>query len=152
LPVQPRAKLARNAALDVDRVIPVGRIPKTTSGKIQRRLLVEAYLDGEYDAVLAAVGSGADTLVQDGEDRSDEDPMVVELENLAAEFTKERRIGPDENLFEVGLTSLTLAEIMLALDEKYPGAVDINDLFDHPTIRELAAFLKSKTAQLRETA
>ncbi|MEE8427087.1 MAG: acyl carrier protein, partial [Woeseiaceae bacterium] len=58
------------------------------------------------------------------------------------EFSKERRIGPDDNLFEVGVSSLTLTEITLAIDERYPGKLDISDLFDHPTLREIAAFLR----------
>jgi len=31
---------------------------------------------------------------------------------------------------------------MLAIDEKYPGRADINDLFDYPTLRQLAQFLR----------
>ena len=38
--------------LEVSKVIPVKRIPKTTSGKLQRRLLGDDYLNGEYDEVL----------------------------------------------------------------------------------------------------
>ena len=34
-------------------MIPVQRIPKTTSGKVQRHKLVEAYLDGDFDGVFA---------------------------------------------------------------------------------------------------
>ncbi|MDZ7769276.1 MAG: acyl carrier protein [Woeseiaceae bacterium] len=54
---------------------------------------------------------------------------------------QDRRATAD-NLFEVGISSLTLTEIMLAVDERYPGRVDINDLFEHPTLRELAEFLR----------
>jgi len=61
---------------------------------------------------------------------------------ICREFSKERTIGPDDNLFEVGISSLTLTEIILAVDEKYPGKVDISDLFDYPTIRELAKFMR----------
>src|SRR5437588_8182301 len=38
--------------LEVAQVVPVKRIPKTTSGKIQRHLLEESYADGEFDADL----------------------------------------------------------------------------------------------------
>ncbi|HEX8782200.1 MAG TPA: AMP-binding protein, partial [Steroidobacteraceae bacterium] len=38
--------------LEVAEVVPVKRIPKTTSGKIQRHLLEENYADGEFDAEL----------------------------------------------------------------------------------------------------
>jgi acyl-CoA synthetase (AMP-forming)/AMP-acid ligase II/acyl carrier protein len=132
-----RAIVGEHAGLEVDHVIPVTRIPKTTSGKIQRAHLANAYSGGEFDdlvAELAATGVGDDTL--------DEDPLIRELELICREFSKERVIGPDDNLFEVGVSSLTLTEIILAVDEKHPGKVDISDLFDYPTIRELAGFIR----------
>jgi len=78
----------------------------------------------------------------DNIDELDADPLVRELELICAEFSRERRIGPDDNLFEVGVSSLTLTEIVLAVDEKYPGKLDISDLFDYPTLRELANFMR----------
>ena len=74
-----------------------------------------------------------------------EDPLVAELEMICREFSRERTIGADDNLFEVGVSSLTLTEIVLAIDEKYPGKLDISDLFDYPTLREIAAFLERNT-------
>lgn len=130
--------VGQRAGLDVDHVIPIPRVPKTTSGKVQRQSLAEAYLDGEYDDVLrelAALGAG---------EQAQGEGLVGELLSIAAEFSKERKIGPNDNLFEVGISSLTLTEIMLAIDEKLPGQVDINDLFEYPTIQSLAEFLESK--------
>jgi len=45
----------------------------------------------------------------------------------------------------VGVSSLTLTEIVLAIDEKHPGKLDISDLFDYPTLREIAAFIKENS-------
>ena len=59
--------------------------------------------------------------------------------------SQDRKIGPDDNLFEVGVSSLTLTEIVLAIDEKYPGKLDISDLFDYPTIRQIAGFIKENS-------
>lgn len=132
-----RDVVAAHAGLEVDHVIPVTRIPKTTSGKVQRAKLGDAYLEGEYDDAIGALGAAGSA-----EADLDEDPLVRELEQICREFSKERRIGPDDNLFEVGVSSLTLTEIVLAVDERYPGKVDISDLFDYPTIRELANFIR----------
>ena len=41
-----------HTGLEVAQVIPIKRIPKTTSGKVQRHLLEQAYMDGEFDAEL----------------------------------------------------------------------------------------------------
>jgi len=101
---------------------------------------LQAYFDGEFDAVLSELRP-----VDEAVDAVDADPMVAELELICREFSKERQIGPDDNLFEVGVSSLTLTEIVLAIDEKYPGKLDISDLFDYPTLREVAAFIKENS-------
>ena len=137
---QVRDLVGEQTGLEVDHVIPVNRIPKTTSGKVQRARLLEAYVDGEFDAVLAELAPADEAAFE-----TDSDPLVAELELICRDFSKERHIGPDDNLFEVGVSSLTLTEIVLAIDERYPGKLDISDLFDYPTLREIATFLKRDT-------
>jgi acyl-CoA synthetase (AMP-forming)/AMP-acid ligase II/acyl carrier protein len=129
-------RIGEHTGLEVDHVIPVRKIPKTTSGKIQRAAMLNAYLDGEYDEVLGKLAPEIST------EGVDDDPLVAELELICREYSKERLIGPDDNLFEVGISSLTLTEIALAVDERYPGKLDISDIFDYPTLREIAAFLR----------
>ncbi|MBT8089517.1 MAG: non-ribosomal peptide synthetase [Gammaproteobacteria bacterium] len=137
---QVRALVGEQTGLEVDTVIPVSRIPKTTSGKVQRGKLLESYLDGEFDEVLSQLAP------TDADDAAiDDDALVAELMVICREFSKDRKIGPEDNLFEVGVSSLTLTEIVLAVDEKYPGKLDISDLFDYPTLREIAAFLRRNT-------
>ena len=137
---QVRNVVGEQTGLEVDKVIPVPRIPKTTSGKVQRGKLLQSYIDGEFDAVLSELAPPRDEEVA-----TDEDPLVAELVAICRSFSKDRDIGPDDNLFEVGVSSLTLTEIVLAIDEKYPGKLDISDLFDYPTLREIAAFLQRKS-------
>jgi acyl-CoA synthetase (AMP-forming)/AMP-acid ligase II/acyl carrier protein len=132
-------QIGEHTGLEIDHVIPVRKVPKTTSGKVQRAALLNAYLDGEYDEILATLTSETAT------EGLDADPLVAELEMICREHSKERTIGPDDNLFEVGISSLTLTEIALAVDEKYPGKLDISDIFDYPTLREIAGFLRQKS-------
>ena len=134
---QVRDLIGEQTGLEVDQVIPVFRIPKTTSGKVQRAKLLQSYIDGEFNDILselqpAPTESGA----------TDEDPLVGELVAICRTFAKDRKIGPDDNLFEVGVSSLTLTEIVLAIDEAHPDKLDISDLFDYPTLREIADFIR----------
>jgi len=131
-----RRRIGEQTGLEVDHVIPISRVPKTTSGKVQRAALLDAYLDGEFDDVM-----GLETQSAVG-DSADEDPLIAELVGICREFSKDRDIGPDDNLFEAGVSSLTLTEIVLAIDERYPDKVDISDVFDYPTLREIAAFMR----------
>ena len=131
-----RVRIGEQTGLEVDHVIPVRKVPKTTSGKVQRAALLSAYQDGEFDETLARLAPA------DPDAPTDDDPLVAELELICREFSKERTIGPDDDLFEVGISSLTLTEIALAVDERYPGKLDISDIFDYPTLREIADFLR----------
>ncbi len=131
-----RVRIGEQTGLEVDHIIPVKKIPKTSSGKVQRAALLNAYLDGEFDSVISQLAPKV------SDEPTDADPLVAELELICREFSKERTIGPDDNLFEIGVSSLTLTEISLAIDERYPGKLDISDIFDYPTLREIAAFLR----------
>jgi acyl carrier protein len=46
----------------------------------------------------------------------------------------------------VGASSLKLIEIHEQIDHEYPGHVDLTELFDFPTIAELAKHLETKLA------
>jgi acyl-CoA synthetase (AMP-forming)/AMP-acid ligase II len=130
--------------LEVSAVIPVKRIPKTTSGKIQRHLLEESYLDGEFAAELAELAA----LRAAARGGAPETGSLSEIENklktIVDTAMQGKRVGLNDNLFEVGASSLKLIEIHERIDHDYPGLVDLTELFDFPTIAELARHLQSK--------
>jgi acyl-CoA synthetase (AMP-forming)/AMP-acid ligase II/acyl carrier protein len=130
--------------LEVGAVVPVKRIPKTTSGKIQRHLLEESFLDGEFDAELKELA----TLRAAERGGSPETGSLTEIEDklktICDAAMQGKRIGVNDNLFEVGASSLKLIEIHERIDHEYPGLVDLTELFDFPTIGELARHLQSK--------
>jgi acyl-CoA synthetase (AMP-forming)/AMP-acid ligase II/acyl carrier protein len=131
--------------LEVNKVVPVKRIPKTTSGKIQRHLLEEQYVDGEYRAELGELaalraarrtpGAGTRTAIEET------------LKNICDAALPGKRVDIHDNLFEIGASSLKLIEIHEQIDREYPGKVDLTELFDFPTIAELAQHLQGKLAQ-----
>ena len=130
--------------LEVAHVIPVNRIPKTTSGKLQRRLLGDAYLNGDYDEVIAQIQAQLDAVhVQDTGELTQTEFRIKSIFN---EAVKDKPITVQDNVFETGISSLTLTEIHQQIDEVWPGVVDVTDMFEHQTIAELAAFIDSKQA------
>jgi acyl carrier protein len=46
-------------------------------------------------------------------------------------------------LLEINLNSLTLARIHEAIEREFPERVDVADLFDYPTLEQLAEFLEA---------
>ncbi len=131
--------------LEVAAVVPVRRIPKTTSGKIQRHLLEESYVAGEFDAELAELAAlrAAAQAPEVGSRTAIED----KLKTICDAALEGKRVDIHDNLFEIGASSLKLIEIHEQIDREYPGKVDLTELFDFPTIAELAQHLQSKLAQ-----
>jgi acyl-CoA synthetase (AMP-forming)/AMP-acid ligase II len=130
-----------HTGLEVAEVVPTKRIPKTTSGKVQRHLLEEGYVTGEFDAELAELNALRGTT---GGDKIAGDGIAARLQSICETALPGKRIGLDDNLFEIGASSLKLIEIHEAVDKDFPGLVDLTELFDYPTIGQLAKHLESK--------
>lgn len=132
--------LNEQAGLEVDFVIPVNRIPKTTSGKFQRRLLADDFESGNYDEALKKIQS----LAQPHETTSDEtlSPLEKELKEICNTVIEGNNLDVNDNFFESGISSLVLAEIHQQIDDRYPGKVDVTDLFEYQTIVDLAKFMQ----------
>jgi acyl-CoA synthetase (AMP-forming)/AMP-acid ligase II/acyl carrier protein len=132
--------------LEVSSVVPVKRIPKTTSGKIQRHLLEQSYLDGEFDAELKELASlrAAERGGSGGSEPGSLTEIEDKLKTICDTALEGKRVGINDNLFEIGASSLKLIEIHERIDHEYPGLIDLTELFDFPTIGELARHLQSK--------
>lgn len=150
MPIAGTVKQAVNefVGVPVDHVIPVTRIPKTTSGKIQRFRLVESYLNGEFSAVLENLRQLSLAHSTAGGDAQGE--IERNLKEICDAFLKDRPIGLHDNIFELGTSSLTLAQIYERIELIYPGQIEVTDFFDYPTIAQLAVYLESrlKSAQV----
>ena len=131
------------AGLEVVHVVPVKRIPKTTSGKIQRVALEEAFVAGEFAAELAGLAA-----LRDGQHPRRDAGAGVEsrIQAICDKALPGKRVAPDDNLFEIGASSLTLIQIHEEIDKEYPGLVDLTELFDYPTVATLARHLSTKLA------
>ncbi len=125
--------------------MPVKRIPKTTSGKIQRHLLEESYADGEFEADLRELA--ALRAAQRGPESGTRTEIEQKIKAICDAALEGKRVDIHDNLFEIGASSLKLIEIHEQIDHEYPGKVDLTELFDFPTIAELAQHLQGKLAQ-----
>ena len=130
--------------LEVGSVVPVKRIPKTTSGKIQRHLLETSFVDGEFDAELGELAALRAAERGDAPEAGGLSEIEDKLKTICETALQGKRVGVNDNLFEIGASSLKLIEIHERIDHEYPGLVDLTELFDFPTIGELARHLRSK--------
>jgi acyl carrier protein len=136
--------ISEQTGLEVAEVVPVKRIPKTTSGKIQRHLLEQSYVDGEFDEELKALAALRES--QRGPETASRSVIEEKLRTICDTALGGKRVDVNDNLFELGASSLKLIEIHEQIDREYPGQIDLTELFDFPTIAELAQHLESKLA------
>ena len=152
------ATLNAQMGIDVTHVVPIQRLPKTTSGKVQRARLARSYEEGEFAAQLAelerlrpnpaepadAGDSAEHGSPAPGGGGTSAESVAATLLELCSTILPGRSVGPDDNLFEIGTSSVELAQIHEGIEKAFPGVVDITDLFDYPTVTELSAFLEGK--------
>jgi acyl-CoA synthetase (AMP-forming)/AMP-acid ligase II/acyl carrier protein len=129
--------LGAEAGLRAHAVIPVPRLPRTSSGKLQRVRLAEAFANGDYAEItqrFAGLTADVRTSEVTGE-------TAQQLLALCRERFPGQMLTLDQNLFELGADSLTLVNLHEAIDRCFPGKVEITDVFDYPTVRELAGYI-----------
>jgi acyl-CoA synthetase (AMP-forming)/AMP-acid ligase II/acyl carrier protein len=136
--------IGERAGLDVSEVVPVKRIPKTTSGKIQRHLLKQGYVEGAFDAQLAELHAIRDAV------RGPVSILRTQIEEKIGEIVNAalggKKIDIHDDLFEVGVNSLKIVEIHEQIEREFPGRIDIMELFDFSTIAKLTRRLETKLA------
>ena len=136
--------IGERAGLEVWEVVPVKRIPKTTSGKIQRHLLEQSYITGEFAAPLAELRALRDA------SRGPVSTLRTQIEekigSIVNAVLEGKKIDIHDDLFEVGVNSLKLVEIHERIEREYPGLIDLMELFDFSTIAELTQRLEAKLA------
>lgn len=132
-----RRIIGERTGAEITHVIPVTQIPKTTSGKLQRYALRQSYLNGEFNEFLATNYPSPHTIQGHTE-------MEDTLLDICASSLGGVKLERNDNFFEIGMNSLKLVEMHELIDQRFPSQLEISDLFKHPTLAQLAAFLQSK--------
>jgi len=101
LPVATRAihLVNEHAGVEVARVVPVKRIPKTTSGKLQRTALAQAYENGDFAAEIAEFDAAWQARHGHGRDAASQ--IERQLKAIVDDALPGKHVDVDDNLFDV---------------------------------------------------
>ncbi|MET0464656.1 MAG: non-ribosomal peptide synthetase [Chitinophagaceae bacterium] len=136
-----------NLGLEVARVVPVDDLPRTTSGKIQRFVLKERYLKGEFDGAITQM---AHFLLkqQPNQLTIPKNKIEEKLVSILSRHLNGGFVNVRENFFDMGMNSLLVQEIKAEVEEELNIRIDDIALYKHPTIRAFAGYLNE---QVNET-
>ncbi|WP_437966999.1 amino acid adenylation domain-containing protein [Sorangium sp. So ce260] len=126
-------------------LIKPGSLPRTTSGKVQRRACRARFLDGSLDAVWRSTldaPAGADAEIAG--------PPLTALETTLADIWAEvlgrARVGRNEEFLSLGGDSLRAMQVSGRVSEAVGVDVGPAQLFESATIAALAAWIEARQA------
>lgn len=134
--------ILRIVGIEVDKVIPVPTIPKTTSRKIQRYVLRNNYLEGKYDEVLEEIDRLQRTQCPS---KPSLNPAAMRelVGHTFREVLGKSSVGDDENFFDLGGDSIRAVQVKIKLQKILEKEIDDAAIFKYPTIHSLTDFLSS---------
>ena len=135
--------------LRVDYVIPIKRIPKTTSGKIQRYLLRNLYMQGEFNFIIEQLKKEFE-LRQETKDVSLTD-LEENILNICRTCLGLDNLGLYNDFFAYGTDSLTIAKLAYAIEDRYGEKLDYKIIYDYSSPAKLANYLVSCKKQAYKT-
>jgi acyl-CoA synthetase (AMP-forming)/AMP-acid ligase II/acyl carrier protein len=132
--------------IEVARVVPVDQLPKTTSGKVQRFKLRDAFLEGAYNEAINEIAS---ILLQQKPNqltiaRNDVEKKIAAV---ISRHLKVETVNVRDNFFDLGATSLMVQAIRAELEEELQVKIDDIALFRYPNIRAFAAYINEQFSQ-----
>ena len=132
--------LYKRGGWSIKDVLPVRKLPKTTSGKVQRYELARQYESGKFLSESAKIN---EYLMNDSEEKAHIPVHVIETEllSLFSEVLGGKKVRTRDSYFDMGATSIQLSQIAERIEQKYGRELAVADLFTYPSIADLAAHL-----------
>lgn len=143
-----RTAIRSRLGINLDRILPVKNIPRTTSGKLQRFRLIQKYRNGAFDYASTEL------------DRLLNLNAIARSDSVIAKTMAERRIlelwrrllnnpdiGVTDKFFENGGTSLKAMEMCLLLTREFNVELPLDLLYEKQTVQNIAATIGILTSK-----
>ncbi len=148
------ALISTNFGITFTHVIPVRKIPKTTSGKLQRFKLLQQFKNGFFDDVRVEL----DTLLKVSDIKSPESlpffssDIEQKLYLIWQKVLLVDKIEITDDFFSIGGNSLRLAEVSMHIYEEFDIELPLNILYENRTItsaaKQINEYLKKKNTSI----
>lgn len=146
-----KAHLNRRLGIEINEFVTIKQMPKTTSGKVQRFMLGQQYSNGQFNTTIAEIRKLLNESQQVEEKKANFEGE--ELEEEIADIFREisgKKIEVEDNLFEVGVSSLVLTQAIEEINSKFNCNIQVTDAFIYPSIRKMCQFIKGDVKESKE--
>lgn len=133
-------------------LVRAGKLPRTSSGKVQRQRARDLFLSGELPALKppAELAHHVDDAVPalSGAGRSDSpmprDPIEQTVWDIWSEVLDTRAFGIHQSFFELGGNSLRLTQVLSRIEARFGMMPPLAELFEHASVARMASWLSSR--------
>ncbi|WP_103071997.1 non-ribosomal peptide synthetase [Aquimarina sediminis] len=132
--------IRQRVGLGIKKIIKVNKIPKTTSGKVQRYVLRDNYFDGAYDDFLIQFETESKKLKSQIKKLSREEIEKQILATVEDLFTIDN-LTNTSNFFDLGVTSLQIMQLKGSLESFIDEDLDEVTFFKHTTAKDLSEYI-----------
>ena len=144
-----RKKILQSLGLLVDSIIPIKRLPKTTSGKVQYFKLREEYLAGVFDGVLGEIEDLSNA------NKHEQKDLGAELKAILSDLLELTAIDDHLDFFQMGMNSLQALELVSRVNARLNLNISVVDVFESGTLGALLQRLHTSNSpkhQIRRNA
>jgi len=127
--------------LDVKNIVPVKKLPKTTSGKIQRYKLAESFKCGEYSDVVKELEDIVTTLESKKPLEAPENEIEEKILRIWCDVLGVKNISVNDSFLEIGGDSLKGAVMLSRVLQEFMVEVPVSRLFELATVRKLSEYI-----------
>ncbi|WP_226001895.1 non-ribosomal peptide synthetase, partial [Paenibacillus sp. BJ-4] len=139
-----------------------GSIPKTGSGKIQRKICRNAYIQQELRALYqyrSAYSTSRSNIGETADGIMNAVPLVQpEIQEYMVQFLCQElnlehgEMDLNKNLHGYGIDSILVMKLIRGLEKSYPIKVKAREILEYPTIQLLSAYLAKKVVADKSVA
>jgi tyrocidine synthetase III len=123
---QIKEAVLRGIGITVEKIIPIRKIPKTTSGKIQNFKLVDEYNEGKFNSILKEISSLLNKNITGGTETI--------LREIFSGYLAFNDIKPSDNFFGLGLSSIQATQLAFKINETFDINISLVEILNNPTI------------------
>ncbi|AJC23743.1 non-ribosomal peptide synthetase [Bacillus velezensis] len=143
--------LYKRGGWSIKEVLPIRKLPKTTSGKVKRYELARQYEAGNFSTESAAINE----CLESSPETSGQTPIheiETELLSIFSDVLNGKKVHLADSYFDMGANSLQLSQIAERIEQKFGRELAVSDLFTYPSITDLAAYLSESRAEIKQDA
>lgn len=132
--------IGERTGLWIKKVVAVDKIPRTTSGKIQRYILLEEYLQGKYDDFMKEV-EDRNGVLKSASSKLSRRQIEEKILKLIRDLFNVTDVTLTSNFFDLGLTSLQITHLKVNIESFLFEELDEVTLFKYTNVKELSEYI-----------